>query len=86
MMVVNILIRYNDLILLFKKRHKNIEMGVSNELLDKNQKANRAIIRRPQERPSSPSVILKKLAKPVIIMVEMGMKNQPKWIAPKNGR
>lgn len=33
MMVVNILIRYNDLILLFKKRHKNIWDSLEGPLL-----------------------------------------------------
>ena len=55
------------------QRAKKTEIGVSRELFDMNQKAKRQIIRRPQERPSNPSVMLKKLEKPVIKRTEIGI-------------
>ena len=65
---------------------KKIEIGVSKELLASTQKAKRAIINNPQERPSRPSVILKKLAKPTIKPIDIGIKKIPNSRAPKNGR
>jgi len=66
-------------------RLRKREIGVSRELLLRNQKAKREIIKSPQERPSSPSVILKKLAKATIITLLMGIKNRPRLTAPAKG-
>lgn len=64
------MLKYKNAIML--PIHKEIKMdtGVSKELLASTQKANKEIIRSPQDKPSRPSVKLKKLAKVTISMVE----------------
>jgi len=68
------------------QRERKRDIGVSKEVPAKIQKAKRAINKIPQDRPSSPSVILKKLAKATIMVVLMGIKKRPRVIAPKKGR
>jgi hypothetical protein len=78
-------LKYKKAIKLPSHSAKNNDIGVSRELLEINQKENRAIISRPEDRPSSPSEMLKKLAKATIKDIEIGMKKIPSFRGPRKG-